>query len=341
MKKEKLKDPLIYTQLSDEAVILEGFNDCIVGIGSLFPHVDMVLIYDVGKIINSLMKDGMDYEEAEEHYAHYIAGLYAGPGTPIMQSDVIVDECIQMEPLQTSIVGMKKEKHLQTMELFSGTGSFSQVALKRGHKIKTFDLADHADELVEGTHTQCDVLDRSVVYPDRVDMLWASPPCTTFSVASLGHHWGGGKKAYIPKTKECQIGLDILERTVQLVAKIKPRKWYIENPRGVMRKVIDALFDKHGITDYVRHTITYCKYRDSKGQYEKRMKPTDVWTNDKEWIPREKCKNYRYDSEGNIIDKHCHHESARRGAKTGTQGLKGARERSVIPSELFEEIFED
>tara|TARA_R110002012_G_scaffold206013_1_gene375810 strand:- start:1230 stop:1529 length:300 start_codon:yes stop_codon:yes gene_type:complete len=99
MKKEKLKDPLIYTQLSDEATILDGFNDCIVGIGSLFPHVDMVLIYDVGKIINSLMKDGMNYEEAEEHYAHYIAGLYAGPGTPIMQSDVIVDEQIQMAPL--------------------------------------------------------------------------------------------------------------------------------------------------------------------------------------------------------------------------------------------------
>ena len=99
MKKEKLKDPLIYTQLSDEAIILDGFNDCIVGIGSLFPHVDMVLIYDVGKIINSLMKDGMDHEEAEEFYSFNIAGLYAGPGTPIMQSDVIVDEHIQMEHL--------------------------------------------------------------------------------------------------------------------------------------------------------------------------------------------------------------------------------------------------
>lgn len=100
MKKEKLKDPLIYTQLSEDAIILDGFNDCIVGIGSLFPHVDMVLIYDVGKIINSLIKDGMDHEEAEEFYSYNIAGLYAGPGTPIMQSDVIVDEQIQMAPLE-------------------------------------------------------------------------------------------------------------------------------------------------------------------------------------------------------------------------------------------------
>jgi len=31
---------------------------------------------------------------------------------------------------------------------------------------------------------------------------------------------------------------------------------------------------------------------------------------------------------------HCHHESARRGAKTGTQGKKGSYERSKIPLEL-------
>jgi len=100
MKKRKLKDPLIYSQLSEDAIILDGLNDCIVGIGSLFPHVDMVLIYDVGKIINSLMKDGMDHEEAEEFYSYNIAGLYAGPGTPIMQSDMIVGEQIQMAPLE-------------------------------------------------------------------------------------------------------------------------------------------------------------------------------------------------------------------------------------------------
>ena len=41
---------------------------------------------------------------------------------------------------------------------------------------------------------------------------------------------------------------------------------------------------------------------------------------------------------GEIIDRHCHHESARRGAKTGTQGLKGNYERSKVPKELCEEI---
>ena len=50
------------------------------------------------------------------------------------------------------------------------------------------------------------------------------------------------------------------------------------------------------------------------------------------------CRNYKYDKEGNIIDKHCHHESARRGSKTGTQGKKGSYERSKIPLELCNDL---
>jgi len=36
----------------------------------------------------------------------------------------------------------------------------------------------------------------------------------------------------------------------------------------------------------------------------------------------------------------CHHEKAPRGSKTGTQGLKGNYERSIVPYELCKEILE-
>ena len=68
-----------------------------------------------------------------------------------------------------------------------------------------------------------------------------------------------------------------------------------------------------------RQTVTYCQYGDT------RMKPTDLWINFN-WIGK-RCKNG---------DK-CH-VSAPRGSKTGTQGLKGAKERSVIPPKLCIEI---
>ena len=81
-----------------------------------------------------------------------------------------------------------------------------------------------------------------------------------------------------------------------------------------------------------RETVWYCQYGDN------RAKPTDIWTNSKNWKPRKMCKNYK---NGNIIDKHCHHESARRGAKTGTQGRKNSYFRSKIPNELCNEILKN
>ena len=75
-----------------------------------------------------------------------------------------------------------------------------------------------------------------------------------------------------------------------------------------------------------------CQYGDD------RAKPTDIWTNSKTWIPRPECHNYKYDKDGNVINQHCHHESARRGTKTGTQGKNGHYERSRIPGELCNEV---
>jgi hypothetical protein len=59
------------------------------------------------------------------------------------------------------------------------------------------------------------------------------------------------------------------------------------------------------------------------------MKPTDLWGEVKGWTPRTPCKN----GQG------CH-EAAPRGSKTGTQGLKGAKDRSRVPYDLGHEILE-
>ena len=76
-----------------------------------------------------------------------------------------------------------------------------------------------------------------------------------------------------------------------------------------------------------RHTVTYCQYELDKPTNERRMKPTDIWTNHPQPNFKPMCKN------GDSC-----HVSAPRGAKTGTQGLKGSKERSVIPRMLCEHI---
>ena len=43
----------------------------------------------------------------------------------------------------------------------------------------------------EGIDYVVDVLDFDpAVLPWKPDIIWASPPCTCFSVASMGKHWG-------------------------------------------------------------------------------------------------------------------------------------------------------
>lgn len=117
-----------------------------------------------------------------------------------------------------------------------------------------------------------------------------------------------------PKSDSSRLSVELARRTLELIRQAQPKWWFIENPRGLLRKMPFM----EGLT---RHTITYCQYGDD------RMKPTDIWTNAWWWNPKPACKNG---------DK-CH-VAAPRGSKTGTQGIKGARDRGRIPAELFEEI---
>ena len=203
---------------------------------------------------------------------------------------------------------------MKVLELFAGSRSIGKVCDELGHEVFSsdwtqFDGIDYAVDI-----NQFDVHQ----VPFVPDVIWASPPCTTFSVASIGKHWDMNRR---PKTQDALMGLQILKKTLEIIKYFKARNpdliWYIENPRGMMRKMDDWNFISH-----VRHTVTYCQYGDT------RMKPTDIWTNNfHDWSPRPACKNGMT----------CH-VSAPRGSRTGTQGLKGAYVRSQIPYQLCKEI---
>ena len=207
---------------------------------------------------------------------------------------------------------------MKVLELFAGSRSFSKVAEKMGMETFTTDYKDF-----EKIDYVCDILDFDVSkVPFKPDIIWASPPCTYFSVASIGHHW---HKDHTPKTPEAILGVKIVQKTLDIINFLKPDFYFIENPRGKLRK-LDVVKGLRGTT------VTYCQYGD------KRMKPTDIWTdnladcfNEKGWKPRPMC-NYRQKN------CNCHHEKAPRGSKTGTQGLKDNYERSVVPEELCREI---
>jgi site-specific DNA-cytosine methylase len=199
---------------------------------------------------------------------------------------------------------------MNVLELFAGSRSIGKSAEKLGMKVFSSDINDF-----KGIDYVVDILEFNFdKVPFKPDVIWASPPCTGFSVAAIGHHWGGGKGAYVPKTDTAKLGIKLVEKTLEIINHFQPTYWFMENPRGVLRKM-DI------VKNLKRNTVTYCQYGDE------RMKPTDIWTNSDVWVPRKMCKN------GDPC-----HVAAPRGSRTGTQGRSNAYERSKIPDELCFEI---
>lgn len=201
---------------------------------------------------------------------------------------------------------------INTVELFCGSKSFSKVRKKLWDSIFTVDIEKkYKPVLVKN------ILDlQKEDLPQNINVLWLSPPCTTFSVASAWKYWENNK----PKNKEARIWLKILEKSIRLISEINPYYWYLENPRGKMRIKIEEIFNKYHILRK-RETITYCQYGLDF------MKPTDIWTNNKNWKPRKMCKNWDP----------CH-KSSPRWSSTWLKSLSTPYKRSVIPELLFFEM---
>lgn len=205
------------------------------------------------------------------------------------------------------------------VEFFAGSRSIGKAAEEMGMKVfsidwQPFDNIDYVGD-VEGMKIS-DV-------PFIPDGAWASPDCTTYTISAISTHRNGiePKSEY---AKKCdRVNKHLLSMFEQWLA-INPNfKFYIENPRGMMRKM-------PFMKQFERATVFYCRYGDN------RMKPTDIWSNNiysmyngGGWRPRKMCWNN---------NKKCHHEAAPRGSKTGTQGRDGSYDRSKIPHELCIEI---
>jgi hypothetical protein len=68
-------------EFAEGAILLDGFDDCIVGITEEFGNEPRV-IYSRDKIITKLMED-MTEDEAYEYYYYNILGGYFGERNPI------------------------------------------------------------------------------------------------------------------------------------------------------------------------------------------------------------------------------------------------------------------
>lgn len=207
---------------------------------------------------------------------------------------------------------------MKVLELFAGTRSIGKAFEEKGHEVFSIDWDEEFENIDWNTDisqiTAQNIIERFGV----PDVIWASPDCTTYSIAAISHHrckdaQTGNLDGVSDYAKKCDI---TNKHVLDLIDELKPKFWFIENPRGGLRKM-------SFMKGLPRYTVTYCQYGDT------RMKPTDIWTNHPNPRFKPPCKN------GDPC-----HERAPRGAKTGTQGIKESRDRSRIPKKLCEHIVE-
>ncbi len=205
---------------------------------------------------------------------------------------------------------------MKVLELFAGTRSIGKAFEKHGHEVYSVEWDKNFSNI--NLYIDIEELKAEQIIKEfgKPDVIWASPDCSTYSIAAISHHRRknsetGSLDAVSDYAKKCD---RVNKHLIELIKELNPKYWFIENPRGGLRKM-DFM---QGLP---RYTVTYCQYGDM------RMKPTDIWTNHPN--PRFKPPCHNGDS--------CH-VKAPRGARTGTQGLKGAKDRSVIPVGLCEHI---
>lgn len=173
------------------------------------------------------------------------------------------------------------------IELFSGSAHLSEVARTRGYETFTIDFNEKLDpdwtidisklpalEIFEKIRYSLDWSEKDFV------VFWASVPCPSFSKLMISENWYCTKISknnyrYKPKSKKALLGLELLNKTLEIIKILKPNLYYLENPVGVMRHL--PIMRK---IPFIK-TVSYLDYGFDY------LKPTDIFTNNIEFKPRE------------------------------------------------------
>lgn len=196
------------------------------------------------------------------------------------------------------------------IEFFSGSKHISNCVKEYGYNAYTVDnnlqlCPDLCKDIRKVKLTEL---------PGNVEIIWASIPCTVYSILNLSNHWekipvSWRNYYYVPKSKEAKEAIQILEKTLWLISRINPMYFFIENPRGALRHMPQLK------SIPFRHTVSYSDYGFDY------YKPTDIFTN----MPNLKLKQIS-SSVGKTFPR-------------SVATLKNNYERSKVPGALIHSIF--
>jgi len=152
---------------------------------------------------------------------------------------------------------------MRLLELFSGTGSVGEVFQERGWEVVSLDRDMPAD-------IRCDIMDwdyAGAYPPGFFDFIWASPPCTEYSIA---------KTVGVRKLEASDA---VVQRTLDIIRYFSPTHWAMENPQTGLLK------GRPFMADLLCKDVDYCKYG---MPYRKRNR---LWNNILTFEPRPLCQH--------------------------------------------------
>lgn len=146
---------------------------------------------------------------------------------------------------------------MRLLELFSGTGSVGSVFKRHFRDLEVVSLDIHPK--YNPTHST-DILkwDYKQYSRGEFDIIWASPPCTEYSIA---------KQVGV---RDLDTADKIVKRTFRIIKYLSPRWWFMENPGGggmLSKRPFMRKYEKY------LNACTYCHYGSMF------RKPTNIWTN--------------------------------------------------------------
>tara|TARA_R110002073_G_scaffold24415_4_gene82522 strand:- start:821 stop:1555 length:735 start_codon:yes stop_codon:yes gene_type:complete len=155
------------------------------------------------------------------------------------------------------------------LELFSGTGSVGKVAKKMGFKVISVDNEEKfKPDILQDISKWNFKSDKRL--PSKIDYIWASPPCVSFSLLNNAMKTPHRKADLKPLTETGRLGNKLLNKTISIINYYRSKnpnlKFAIENPRGYMRKMPAMKKLPRTTTSYSQYGFNY-------------NKPTDFWTN--------------------------------------------------------------
>ena len=152
------------------------------------------------------------------------------------------------------------------LDMFTGTGSVARVAEDLGYEVHTLDMDHRCKPDICVNILEFDY--RSAFIPGYFDVVFASPPCDTFSAArrsNIGRKVKGEIMTAETLLRDTlNLGVPILRKCQEIIEYLQPKTYFIENPfTGSMKNYIDST---PAVYDYCMYGFGY-------------KKSTAIWSN--------------------------------------------------------------